>query len=172
MAQRRPPTNLVEVELGTMVWGGTRPIQSNHKHVGYLRFRDRNEVKISPEFTINDQGHARIGHEYKFEFNTRPIPIVRSLRQVDESDIIEVEYDDPFHREGVLSNAEITQFNTSKLWLLGYVIVEDPNYIKIALAKFEYLDGIIDYETPHVLPKTAILRRTYYEPSDRHTHSN
>ena len=159
-----PPSEKVEVNLGRSQWTGTRPIPSEHKHVGYVLNSDNREVKISPEFTINDQDRVtRIQHDYVIRRNWSPRPTFTTLHPVeDESDLVEISYLDPTSRSGILTVEDISRFQASVFWFLGYIVEETETEFKLAISSFEFSDGLKEYEYPHIIPKGSILSITYF----------
>ncbi len=129
------------------------------------RNRDNQQVHISPEFTFNQRGETtRIGHKYNIRRNLNPRPQFSTLREAPQpTEIIEIIYVDPTHRWRTRSIAEIHEFQPSVLWFLGYLVEEDDSCFKLAISKFEYVDGSIDYETPHIILKGANQIISYYE---------
>lgn len=161
-----PPSEKIEVNLGRSHWQGTRPIMSEHKHIGYILNSDNKEVKISPEFTINDQGRVtRIQHDYVIKRNWSPRPIFNTLHSTeDDSDIVELSYLDPTSRNGILTIEDISRFQASVFWFLGYIVEETDTVFKLAMSSFEFSDGSKEYEIPHIIPRSSILSQTYYSP--------
>ena len=86
-----PPENKIEINLGRSYWSRSKPIPSIHRHVGYILNQDTREIKISPEFTINDQNQVtRIQHDYVINRNWSPRPIFHDLlRCEEETEIME-----------------------------------------------------------------------------------
>jgi hypothetical protein len=161
-----PPSEKVQVNLGQSHWPNTRPVLSEHKHIGYILNSDNREVKISPEFTINDQNRVtRIGHEYVIMRNWSPRPLFNTLHPTEvESDIMELSYVDPTERSGTLTIEEISRFQASVFWFLGYIVEETETEFKLAMSSFAFSDGLKEYEYPHIIPKGSILSQTYYSP--------
>lgn len=154
----------VEINFGSTVWPGTRPIPSSHYHVGYVLYRDVISLKYSPELKYTRDGtHLGIDHIDEFNFDIRPRPLVNELEIDDHGDIIEINYLDPFHKDGIMFFEEVENFKGSLLRLLGYIIIENDELLWIGLGKFEYENGTRDYENVHVIPKVAILDRRRYE---------
>lgn len=155
---------IVEINLGPRVWSGAKPQVSIHKHIGYVMYRDSDILKISPELTFTREGrHLRIGHEVEINLHDKPRPQVSFLRRVKRSTgITQIIYDDPFHRKGIQILDEVRALKTSILHLLGYIVQETDSYIWMAIAKFEYEDRSVDFETPHVIPKSSMLSRSFF----------
>lgn len=157
---------VVEIECESRIWGGARPIPSIHKHVGYVTYESADQIFIAPEFIYSSESRGlKIGHEIKETKVSIPKKRIVPLQVTPEkTKIIGIECEDPMHREGVFSNEKAKSFNPSVLRLLGYLVQEDEKCFRIAIATFEYRDGSIDYETVHVIPKSSILKTTYFKP--------
>jgi len=156
---------VVEIVWEQYVWNGTRPIPSVHKHVGYVTYESSNVIRIAPELTYSSENRQlRVKHEQKAEKLLTPIPTLFPLeKSTYKTNIMQIDYADPFHKDGVLSDNEAKSFKPSTLRLLGFFVQEDERYFWIALATFEYIDGQVDYETVHVIPKPAILKLTFFK---------
>ena len=148
----------VEVNLGSRIWSGTKPIQSIHKHLGYVMYENTEKIIIAPELTFSFEGsRLRVGHEVTVNKTGTPRPLIRRLSASSEETItIETKYADPSHKEGILSEQEAKDFKPSTLQILGYLVQQNEHYFWVAIGKFEYIDGTIDYETVHVIPKESI----------------
>ena len=92
--------------------------------------------------------------------NKRIIPLQVTS---EKTNIIGIDYEDPMHRKGILSNDEAKSLKPSIFHLLGYLVQEDEKCLWLAIATFEYRDRTIDYETLHVIPKPSILKITYFK---------
>ncbi len=155
---------VVEVNFGNQVHRGTRPVRTVHKHVGYVLYKEKNRMSISPELTINSRGVlTRVDHALKINRGSVPRPVIRSLTElvpterVLESDIIEVGYEDPTSRNGFFTQEDIASLGFSIFWFVGYLAEETETALKLGVAKFEYNSDEVDYETIHIIPKKAIV---------------
>ena len=155
----------VEVDLGSRIWSGTRPIQSIHKHLGYVMYENAEKIIIAPELTFSFEGRRlRVGHEISANKLSTPRPSMRRLSaSSEETTIVEIKYADPFHKEGILSGQEAKDFKPSTLQILGYLVQQNERYLWVAIAEYEYIDGTIDYETVHVIPKESIRNIIHLE---------
>lgn len=166
-----PPNHIYEIHTGIQIWSGTKPIPSQHRHVGYRLYSNNDLIRISPEITLNYEGRgARINHEFEFKYRDVPTPSVQRCVESDSpTELIEIGYEDPTQFvSGFYSVKEIEDFEASTFWLIGYLSSESEKSLKISLGKFEYLDGTVEYEFPHIVPKSSIIKTTYYVPQTQH----
>ena len=161
----------VELVFEPQVWSGTRPKKSVHKHLGYVTYESDRQIKIAPEITFSsERRHLRIGHEEPMNKLSIPRPSIFPLEVSDEkTGIREVDYEDPADKVGVLSGEEVKRFQASTFRSLGYIIQDNEKCVRLAAAIFEYEDGTVDYETVHVIPKAAILDRTFLKRARKGT---
>jgi len=161
----------IEVVYEPCIWNGTRPKQSVHKHLGYVTYESSEQIRLTPELTFSSEGRQlRLGHEKTINKLSTPKPVSIFLtRSSEKTDIIQIDYEDPFHKEGIISREEAKNLELSTLRLLGYLVQEDKNHIWIAMAIFEYEDRAVDYETVHIIPKAAILESIFLRRSDNRT---
>lgn len=156
----------VEITWEPNIQNGTRPLPSIHKHVGYITYENADRISIAPELICSYEGGGlTIGHEIKETKVSIPNKRVIPLQATSEkTNIIGIDYEDPMDRIGILSNDDAKSLKPSIFHLLGYLVQEDEKCLWLAMATFEYRDGTIDYETPHVIPKSPILKITYFKP--------
>lgn len=156
---------VIEVVYEPYMWNNTRPMQSVHRHLGYMIYENEKEIHLTPELTFTSENRElRISHKESMKKNTVPRFDIFPLQESsDRKNIIQIDYEDPFHREGILSGTEAKSLKPSTFRMLGYLVHEDQKNICLTIATFEYVNGKIDYETVHIVPKSSILKSTYLE---------
>ena len=154
---------IVEVIWESRIWNGTRRMLSVHKDLGYVTYESATHIRIAPEFRFSSEGRRlRVRHEQEIDKRSHLRPTIFPLEESSErTNIVHVDYEDPFHMEGVLSSEEAISIRPSTLRLLGYLVQEDEKYVWIAAAIYEYRDGTVDYVTVHVIPKRGLYEQTF-----------
>lgn len=79
--------------------------------------------------------------------------------------ILEIEFDDPADRLGVLPKEEVKKVKPSVGHWVGYIVHEDEKCLWLSYGVFEYALGNIDFEDVHVIPKTIIRQKSYLKPA-------
>ena len=155
----------VEIVWELSLWDRTRPIPSVHRDLGYVTYESPDRIHIAPELTYSFENRLlRVKHEQKIVKQSAPVPTIFPLEESpEETSIIQIDYEDPFHWEGIRSADEVKSLKHSTLRLVGFLVHEDKRYFWMGLATYEYVDGQIDYVTPHLIPKSSVLKRTFFK---------
>ena len=126
----------VEVVWERSLWNGTRPIPSVHKDLGYVTYDSPTRIHIASELTYSFENKSlRVDHEQKIVKQSAPVPTVFPLvESLKETNIIQIDYVDPFHWKGIRSANEVKSLKPSTLRLLGFLVHENERYFWMGLA--------------------------------------
>lgn len=79
----------------------------------------------------------------------------------EKTGIVNVEYEDPYGTGGTWSKDKVEKLLPALIYWVGYLVDEDDKYLRLAYGLFEYENGDIEFEEPHVILKNVIKKKNF-----------